>query len=324
MRTKAGVFDVSHMGVVDISGTAGNSKAFLRRLLANDVARLVDGQAQYSLMLNPAGGVVDDLIVYRLGQDRFRLVINCANCNTDLDWMRTQAGSLAALIQLREDIGILALQGPRSTDILSSVVAAAAAGLSDLKTFHFLQAEGLMISRTGYTGEDGYEIFAPVDRLEQLWKAMMHAGVSPIGLGARDTLRLEAGLCLYGQEMDQSTSPLSCNLGWTVAWNPESRDFTGRQALEKERSTGAREKLVGLVLQGRGIARSGAVVMDAGKVIGQVTSGTFSPTLGKGIALARARQEVPDQVSVELRGKSITASVVRPVFVRHGKPIIGR
>ena len=243
VRKVAGVFDVSHMTVVDVSGS--DSKAWLRYLLANDVDRLQPGKGLYSCMLNPAGGVIDDLIVYSQGDDRYRVVVNAATRNADLEWMEKSLGNRSVKLQERTDLLMLAVQGPlarqRTAALLPEEVAAAA---MELGAFACCEQDGIFIARTGYTGEDGWELLLDAEAGDKLWIDLLRTGVQPCGLGARDTLRLEAGLNLYGQDMTMTTTPLESNLGWTVAWEPASRDFCGRSALEKQRAAGV-ARLVG-------------------------------------------------------------------------------
>jgi aminomethyltransferase len=318
VRSACGLFDVSHMGVVDIEGK--DAEGFLRYLLANDIRLIGAGQAIYSLMLNEDGGVVDDLLAYCVDKHRFRLVINCANRTNDLDWMSKVNADFGAEIRLREDQGILALQGPAAAHILADVIDVAPATIN---SFHFKYYGGMIIARTGYTGEDGYEIIAPATQLETLWEALIKAGANPAGLGARDTLRLEAGLCLYGQEMDLTTNPFESNLGWTVNWEDPDRDFKGRAALAPLRENGVEKKLVGLVMQDNGMMRRNLRVLGDGGEEGVITSGSFSPILGKSIALARVPVSVSGKVKIQLRNKLVEAQVVAPVFVRRGKVTTG-
>jgi aminomethyltransferase len=319
VRRHAGVFDVSHMTIVDVSGE--DALSFLRYLLANDVSRLAaDGDALYTPMLNPDGGIVDDLIVYRRPTNH-RLIVNSATREKVMQWLQQQSQNFSVTLVHRADLAMLAVQGPEAVAIygrLLELPGADAAALAALKPFQAMEAGPVMISRTGYTGEDGLEIMVPAADAEQLWQKLLQAGVQPCGLGARDTLRLEAGLNLYGQDMDETTTPQASRLGWTVAWEPADRDFIGRTALEAERKAGAEHKLVGLVLETRGVMRHGQKVQtDAGT--GTITSGLFSPTLGFSIALARVPRAAKGACQVEIRGKAQPAKIVRPPFVRHGQ-----
>lgn len=322
VRQDCGVFDVSHMTVVDVAGA--EAQAFLRRLLANDVARLeAPGKALYSAMLNEAGGIIDDLIVYRSAAG-YRLVVNAATHDKDLAWMRAQSEGFAVELHERDDLAMLAVQGPHALERCADLVTPPRASLiRTLQPFHG-QAEGdWFIARTGYTGEDGLEILLPADEAPGLLNDLVGAGIAPVGLGARDTLRLEAGLNLYGQDMDETVTPQAANLGWTVAWEPAERDFIGRAALEAQRAAGGAEtKLVGLVLEERGVLRAHQAVRVEGLGDGEITSGSFSPTLGKSIALARVPAGTGERAEVEIRGKWYPVRVVKPAFVRHGKPLI--
>ena len=317
VRKAAGVFDVSHMTVVDVSGP--DSKAWLRYLLANDVDRLQSGKGLYSCMLNPGGGVIDDLIVYSQGDDRYRVVVNAATRKADLEWMENSLGNRSVKLQERTDLLMLAVQGPlarqRTAALLPEEVAATAMKLG---AFACCDQDGIFIARTGYTGEDGWELLLDAEAGDKLWIDLLRTGVQPCGLGARDTLRLEAGLNLYGQDMTMTTTPLESNLGWTVAWEPASRDFCGRSALEKQRAAGIARQLVGLVLEDRGVMRAGQRVQtSAGE--GQIVSGSFSPTLERSIALARLPAGAKPECQVEIRAKFLAARIVRPPFVRNGQ-----
>jgi aminomethyltransferase len=323
VRQSAGMFDVSHMTVVDVTGS--DAKAYLQYLLANDVAKL-DGQlgkALYSGMLNTEGGVIDDLIVYNLG-DWYRVVVNCSTREKDLAWMNKIAADFSVSINERPELAMIAVQGPAAIRIASSLVSPeCAAVIASLKVFQGLPAGDWFIGRTGYTGEDGLEIMLPNAEAPAFWQALADAGVAPCGLGARDTLRLEAGMNLYGHEMDEQVSPLAANMGWTIAWSPESRNFIGRQALEAQKAAGDSHKLVGLVLRERGVLRAEQLVtLDGCDEKGVITSGTFSPSLGYSIALARVPRAIGSQCQVEMRGKLVTVEVVAPNFVRHGKALV--
>jgi aminomethyltransferase len=320
VRNSCGIFDVSHMGVVDVTGV--DTEVYLRYLLANDVARLNRvGAGQYSLLLNEAGGVIDDLILYKQRTDRYRLVVNCGNKDSDLAWMQQQAKKFDVRIAARPDKGILALQGPQAAEILAEMEPSGWAEASKLKRFQMTSLEQCNIARTGYTGEDGFEIICPNEKIERLWCELIEHGATAAGLGARDTLRLEAGYCLWGHEMDQDTSPLEANLSWTIQMN-EGRDFIGRSALESQRQLGIRQHLVGLVLEGKGVIRDGcAVETESGA--GLVTSGSYSPTLEASIALARIPINVQPgtMVRVLIRGRRLDARVVKPAFVSQGKKL---
>lgn len=321
VRTDCGVFDVSHMTVVDVAGS--QAQAYLQRLLSNDVERLkTPGKALYSAMLNERGGVVDDLIVY-LTTSGYRLVVNAATRDKDLAWMHQQADGFDVRLDERSELAMLAIQGPAARHRTAELVSSARASLiHELRPFQGLPEGDWFIARTGYTGEDGLEIMLPRDQAAGFLNELVGAGIAPIGLGARDTLRLEAGLNLYGQDMDEDNSPLASNLAWTIAWEPAGRDFIGRDVLEAQRAGGAQPKLVGLVLEERGVLRAHQVVRVEGVGDGEITSGSFSPTLGKSIALARLPAGTCERAEVEIRGKWYPVRVVQPNFVRNGKALI--
>lgn len=323
VRQSAGMFDVSHMTVVDVTGA--DAKAYLQYLLANDVAKLdsLRGKALYSGMLNHEGGVIDDLIVYNLG-DWYRVVVNCSTREKDLAWMNHVAAAFSVAVTERPELAMIAVQGPEAIRITSTLVSAEqAAVIASLAIFQGLPAGDWFIGRTGYTGEDGLEIMLPSEAAVHLWQALADAGVAPCGLGARDTLRLEAGMNLYGHEMDETVSPLAANMGWTIAWQPSAREFIGRAVLEAQKATGSTQKLVGLVLRERGVLRAEQIVtVDGSDEKGVITSGTFSPSLGYSIALARVPRSIDTHCQVDMRGKQVTVEVVAPNFVRNGKAII--
>ncbi len=325
VRGHAGMFDVSHMTIIDVSGS--DASAFLRLLMANDVARLSTvGAALYTAMLNQHGGVMDDLIIYLLGENQYRLVVNCGTREKDLTWLRLHSPGFDVNVNERPELAIIAVQGPearqRVTENCLTGEVDKEAALA-LPRFTGRQLEnGWYLARTGYTGEDGFEIILPADQAEACWNQLIDAGVRPCGLGARDTLRLEAGMNLYGHEMDDATSPLLANMAWTIAWD-DDREFIGRQALEEQRGEGLREKLVGLILEGKGVMREGCIVHIPGsKRTGTVTSGTFSPTLGVSIALARVPLQTQETAQVEIREKLSDCRVVAPSFVRQGKVVV--
>ncbi|MHB8814187.1 MAG: glycine cleavage system aminomethyltransferase GcvT [Steroidobacteraceae bacterium] len=323
VRRSAGVFDVSHMCVVDLKGA--RVRPFLQRLIANDVGKLkVSGKALYGCMLTETGGVIDDLIVYFLDDSWFRAVVNAGTRDTDLAWIRQHASEFAVQVIERTDLAMLAVQGPEARAKAASLLSPAGsmAALA-LEPFVGREVDGWFVARTGYTGEDGFEMMLPATEAERAWKALNSAGVTSCGLGARDTLRLEAGMNLYGNDMDESTHPFESGLGWTVALEPRARAFIGREALEAIRARGPQRKLVGLLLEGRGVLRSHQKVLlpDAGE--GEITSGTFSPTLERSIALARVPAAAGSSVQVDIRGKRHDARIVRPPFVRHGKALVG-
>lgn len=320
VRRDAGMFDVSHMTIVDVTGE--QAQAYLRHLLANDVAKLQErGKALYSGMLNEQGGVVDDLIVYHFDLTNYRLVVNSATREKDMDWLNTQASGFNVTITERPEFAMIAVQGPsakaKAAELFSAAQNEAVAGM---KAFFGVQAEDLFIATTGYTGEAGYEIMVPNEQAADFWQKLLDVGVAPCGLGARDTLRLEAGMNLYGQDMDETISPLAANMGWTITWEPTERNFVGRQALEAQKSAGT-DKLVGLVLTEKGVLRTGqSVKVEGGE--GVITSGSFSPTLGHSIAMARVPKSVGDTAQVEMRKKWVTVNVVKPSFVRNGKSVL--
>ncbi len=319
VRTDAGMFDVSHMTVVDVAGP--DATAFVRLLLANDVAKLKQsGKALYTCMLNEAGGVIDDLIVYYLSDTRYRMVVNAATREKDLAWLRAHADGFDVQIDHREELAMIAVQGPNAREkaatCLDEEYRSAAMALGAFFAGRF---GDLFVARTGYTGEDGWEIIVPAGQAETLWRSLTAAGIRPCGLGARDTLRLEAGMNLYGSDMDETTTPLESALGWTIAWEPEDRKFIGREALEVQRRDGPPRKLVGLLLEDRGVLRAHQKIIVEGVGEGEVTSGTFSPTLGRSVGLARVPAGVGEMVAVEIRGRQLAARVVRPPFVRYGK-----
>ncbi|MGC5699346.1 glycine cleavage system aminomethyltransferase GcvT [Pseudomonas sp. NFXW11] len=321
VRRDCGVFDVSHMTVIDVSGV--QAKAWLQQLLANDVERLQrPGQVLYSTMLNERGGIVDDMLVYRL-EDAYRLVVNAATREQDLAWMQAQLGDFQVQLHERPEMAMLAIQGPQARHKIAELVSQSRGTLiQQLKPFEAGSDGDWFIARTGYTGEDGLEIFLPAAQAPAFFNDLVGAGISPIGLGARDTLRLEAGMNLYGQDIHQDVSPLAANMAWSIAWEPASRRFIGRTALEAERAAGVKQKLVGLVLEERGVLRAHQVVRIADVGEGEITSGSFSPTLSKSIALARVPMATADRAEVEIRGKWYPVRVVKPTFVRHGKTLI--
>jgi len=316
VRQAAGMFDVSHMTVVDIKGS--QSRLFLSYLLANDVAKLqTPGRALYSCMLNEQGGILDDLITYFLDEAFFRVVVNAATHDKDMAWITSQARAFDVDVVERPELAMIAVQGPTARQaVLAQLPETDAATAAEMKPFNAGQFGDLFIARTGYTGEDGFEISLPADAASALWQQLLDAGVAPCGLGARDTLRLEAGMNLYGQDMDESVSPLESALGWTVALQDE-RAFVGKDALLEQKANGVKNKLVGLVLQGRGVLRPGQTIKtEAGE--GVTTSGSFSPTLQKAIAFARIPKAAANTCQVDIRGKLLDCSIVRPPFARNG------
>ncbi|WP_369980139.1 glycine cleavage system aminomethyltransferase GcvT [Xanthomonas bundabergensis] len=322
VRRDAGMFDVSHMTVVDLHGA--QVRAFLRRLLANSVDKLkLPGKALYTCMLNPQGGVIDDLIVYYMSDTFFRLVVNAATRSKDLAWIGEQAQAFAVEVREREDFAMIAVQGPnaraKAIGLLREDDRAAVQKLGRFAAFEATSADGvpLFVARTGYTGEDGFEIVLPQEQAVAFWNALLQAGVKPAGLGARDTLRLEAGMNLYGQDMDDSVSPYEAALAWTVALD-EGRVFVGRDVLETQKANGAPRQMIGLVMDEKGVLRHGQKVLTA-QGEGEILSGTFSPTLGKAIAFARVPAGEPGAVRVDIRGKDVPVRVVKFPFVREGQ-----
>ncbi len=322
VRRDAGMFDVCHMTVVDLTGP--RVRDFLRYLLANDVARLKDsGKALYSSMLTEEGGVIDDLIVYYMNDEWFRMVVNAGTTEKDLAWLRRQSPTFDVVANPRFDLAVIAVQGPAASEkVLPLLPQTLRDDAAQLKPFHAAEGGEWFVGRTGYTGEDGFEVVLPEAEAVAFWKALAEAGVAPCGLGARDTLRLEAGMNLYGSDMDESISPLEAGLNWTIAWEPADRDFIGRSAIEPKRGNPDNRRFVGLVLTGRGVLRNHQKLFSGDDEIGEITSGGFSPTLEKSIALARVRADIGASCDVEIRGKRIPARVVKPPFARKGNSCI--
>ena len=329
VRSDAGMFDVSHMTVVDLHGA--NVRAFLRKLLANSVDKLkIPGKALYSCMLNQHGGVIDDLIVYRMpdeggGESFFRLVVNATTREKDLAWITQQAKAFDVEVTERPEFAMIAVQGPNARKkVLGLLSPESAAIAGKLGKFSAAELDGpdattLFIARTGYTGEDGFEIVLPESQAVAFWNRLLAAGVKPAGLGARDTLRLEAGMNLYGQDMDADVTPWEAALAWTVALdaNPDAseRDFIGRAALEQQKTSGNARQMIGLVMDEKGVLRHGQKVFTANGD-GEILSGTFSPTLGRAIAFARVPAGAPGDVRVDIRGREVPVRVVKFPFVR--------
>jgi aminomethyltransferase len=321
VRRNAGMFDVSHMLAVDISGAA--AKPFLSRLLANNIDKLTTpGRALYSCMLNLQGGVIDDLIVYWLGNENYRVVVNAGTADKDIAWISEQrdAMNLNVAIAPRRDLAMIAVQGPQARAKVWSVIAGSQAATENLAPFNAATVGNYFIARTGYTGEDGFEILLPAEKAQTLWQALLAAGAMPCGLGARDTLRLEAGMNLYGQDMDDTTSPLESGLGWTIDLQ-SPRIFNGKDSLH---NANPKNKLVGLLLQDKG-----GVLRAHQKVItllgeGEITSGGFSPTMERSIAFARVPIGVQagDTAQVAVRDKMLSVKIMRLPFVRQGKILV--
>ena len=320
VRAGAGMFDVSHMCALDIKGA--EAKLFLRNLIANDVSKLkTQGKALYSCMLNEAGGVIDDLIVYYLDDEYFRMVVNAATTEKDLEWINSQAQKFNVTVEPQDDLAMIAVQGPNARRKVYDAMPGVEDICSSLKPFNAASVGSLFVARTGYTGEDGFEIMLPKKAAEFTWKMLLDAGVEPCGLGARDTLRLEAGMSLYGSEMNEEVSPLEAALGWTVDMADEKRQFVGRRALESLKSDGIKSNVVGLVLEGKGVIRDHQIIKtNAGE--GEVTSGTFSPTIGKAIALARVPSGSEGRCEIQMRNKWVFAKIVRPPFVRNNTVLV--
>jgi len=319
VRERAGVFDVSHMTIVDLSGD--RVREFLRKLVANDVAKLENyGKALYTCMLNEDGGVIDDLIIYFVGDTDYRLVVNAATREKDLAWIRKQAEAFGVIVTERAELAMIAVQGPNARELAAPCIDAAHrdAALA-LKPFSGLFAGDWFVARTGYTGEDGWEIVLPAAAAPGTWDRLLAAGVAPCGLGARDTLRLEAAMNLYGSDMDETISPLEAGLAWTVAWEPADRDFIGRGPLEDLRQRADKRRFVGLLLEDKGVLRNHMKVVVDGVGEGEITSGGFSPTIGRSIALARVPAGDYDRAQVEVRGKLLNARIVKTPFVRNGQ-----
>ena len=317
VRRAAGLFDVSHMGEVFFRGP--DAETAVGRLVTRDVSRLDEGQAGYSAVCYEDGGTVDDVLVYRRPED-FLVVVNAANREKDLDHFRENTGDLDVdLADESDDWALLALQGPEAADLLQNLTDA---DLSNLKAFRFTEGEisgaATIISRTGYTGEDGFEIFVRPDDAPQVWRELLEAGATPAGLGARDTLRLEAGMCLYGNELDPETTPLEAGIGFAVHLDKE-QEFIGQHELRKEKEEGLRKKLVGFEVEGRGIARHDYPVKVEDETVGRVTSGTLSPTLNKAIGLALVFPGVEDRFEVVIRERPVKAHTVPLPFYKREK-----
>ena len=327
VRQAAGMFDVSHMTVVDLTGA--RARDFLRHLVANSVDKLQKpGKALYTAMLNPQGGVIDDLIVYFMSEDWFRLVVNAATREKDVAWITGQAEAFDVVVCERPEFGMVAVQGPTARErVIGLLREEDRVPVSKLLRFSAREAKTsdgveVFVARTGYTGEDGFEVIVPEDQTIAFWNALLAAGVKPAGLGARDTLRLEAGMNLYGQDMDDTVSPFEAALAWTVVLD-EGRDFIGRGALEAQQTAGAARQMIGLVMDEKGVLRHGQKVLTAHGE-GEILSGTFSPSIGKAIAFARVPAgDIPlgdaGNVRVDIRGREMPVRVVKFPFVRDGK-----
>lgn len=320
VRRDAGMFDVSHMGIVDVSGR--EARSYLQHMLANDVGRLMPGMALYTCMLNEQAGVIDDLIVYQLSDEAFRLVINAGTRMKDMAWLRAHIAAFQVEMIERTDLVMLAIQGPKAKEKVDGLFSPAERELlHQLRPFTFALINNWFIGRTGYTGEDGYEVIFPRAEAASVWQSLLNQHIVPCGLGARDTLRLEAGLNLYGSDMDETVSPLESNLSWTVAMEPKARQFIGRAALEQQIKQGVGRRLMGLVLEGPGVIRSHQSIVIEGDGSGEVTSGTYSPTLEKSIGLARMPAGNAVSCLVRIRDKLVPAKVVKPPFIRRGEKL---
>lgn len=329
IRNHAGMFDVSHMVVSDLIGTGAAD--YLSKLLANDIARINNsnaliGKALYSCMLNEEGGVIDDLIVYWMGGDRYRIVTNAATRENDLSWMNSVLEGFDATLTEQSKVAMVAVQGPEARELViawgaDKLGAEVGKDIKSLERFFATEYDGWFIGRTGYTGEDGFEVMMVEDKATLFWEEMLIAGVKPCGLGARDTLRLEAGMMLYGSDLDAVTTPLESALSWSVGLDPAERRFIGRELLDEQKERGVNRKLVGVLLDGRGVMRDHQKLLFGGEQVGEITSGGFSPTLNRTIALARIRADVTENCEVEMRGKMVPVIIQRPLFVRNGQPI---
>ena len=318
VRNSCGIFDLSHMGEFEISGS--NSAQAVRRLVCNDTLALEDGQILYTPMCYENGTIVDDLLVYRHSADKWMLVVNAANIAKDREWIESKLPDEVEFVDRSPDVSLIALQGPKAAGILSEYV-----NVDDLKPFYFLETtideQSVLVSRTGYTGEDGFELYMGETEAKYLWDLFVaHEDVAPVGLGARDTLRFEAKLMLYGNDIDDTTTPLEAGLGWTVKLG--GADFIGKEVLEKQKAEKPKRKLVGLELLGKGIPRHGYPVFYEGEEVGAVTSGTYSPSLEKSLALAYVPRKMGKRgrsFEIGIRKRRVDALVVKTPFYKRGK-----
>ncbi len=319
VRQNAGIFDVSHMTIVDLQGE--RTQEFLRFLLANDVAKVSDpGKALYTCMLNESGGVIDDLIVYYFSPSDYRLVVNASTREKDLAWIRKHAADFCVAVNERGELAMVAVQGPKARELAAVVIDAEWRQQAlAMQPFYGLHAGDLFVARTGYTGEDGWEILMPAARAGEIWDALLEAGVVPCGLGARDTLRLEAAMNLYGNDMDEDVSPLEAGLGWTIAWEPADRAFIGRGPLAEKKADTNKQRFVGLLLEGKGVLRGHQKIVVEGVGEGEITSGGYSPTIERSIALARVPAGDYENAKVDIRGKLLDVRLVKTPFVRNGQ-----
>ncbi len=328
VRQHAGMFDVSHMTIVDVTGT--DAYAFCRYLLANDAAKLkTPGMALYSCMLNENGGIVDDLILYFIKPNDYRWVVNAATRDNDIAWINQHAKQFDVTIDVPTQYAMIAIQGPQARELTHLVLPnAIRTAAENLKPFHAVLEDDMMVARTGYTGEDGYELTLPENLATDTWQQLINTGVKPCGLGARDTLRLEAGLPLYGHDMNDTTTPLVTGLAWTVNFQDESREFIGKTALLAQKESGLSEQFIGLILEAKGVLREGQTVhcesekSEKSEKSGYITSGTFSPTLQKSIALARLKKPITPPYTVNIRQKYLPVQLVKPRFFKQGQSII--
>jgi len=320
VRTAAGLFDVSHMGEVRVRGAGAES--FLQRLTPNDVSKLAPGRAHYSGLLTDRGTYIDDLLIYRLAADDFLVVVNASNAPRDFEWIASRVSGDAEVTDESDRWALIALQGPKAVEILEPL----SPGASELKYYGFRQGQvdgrPALISRTGYTGEDGFELYVDPEHAAPLWRRLLDAGASPAGLGARDTLRLEAAMALYGHEIDETTTPWEAGLDWVVKLG--KGDFLGRDALVAQKEAGLPRKLVGFEVEGRGIARQGHAVLsgEGGAPVGVVTSGTWSPTFEKALGLAYVPPDLAapgTPLTLDVRGRQLAARVVETPFYRRPK-----
>ncbi len=317
VRSQAGMFDVCHMTVVDLKGP--KVKSFLSYLLANDVAKLKEkGQALYTCMLRPEGGIIDDLIVYFIEDDFFRIVVNAGTTEKDINWIKEIAKQFSVEVLPRFDLGMIAIQGPSARSEASKLFSTKLRNATnDLPSFYSVSDADWFVARTGYTGEDGFEIILPQEKTKKLWDDLYSSGLQPCGLGARDTLRLEAGMHLYGTDMDESTTPLDSGLNWTVSFD-KNRNFIGRSALEAQKREGNVRKFIAIILEDKGVLRSHQKIFNSNDQVGEVTSGGFSPTLQRSIGLARMSFKYDEALTVEIRNNKFSVRSVKAPFVRNG------
>ncbi len=320
VRNAVGVFDVSHMGEFFAKGV--NALSFLQSITVNDVSKLTPGKAQYSAMCFEDGGIVDDLLIYMLAEQSYMIVVNASNIDKDWEWMKKHCPADVVFENKSDATALLAIQGPKSLETMQKLTSS---NLSVIPYYHFVQGNiagiDMIISRTGYTGELGFEIYFDVAHAEKIWNAIFGAGkefgITPIGLGARDTLRLEMGYCLYGNDIDQTTNPIEANLGWITKFN--KGEFVSKSILEKTKAEGPKRKLVGMMLSDKAVPRHGYPLVVNGSHVGVVTSGTFSPSLEKGIAMGYVNvpyTEIGSKVSIDVRGKMVEATVVALPFLK--------